>query len=79
MTSLRCHVNIALTSAPWGPASPWQRTGALRHPPRVRQGPAQEHLDLGVDAAELVVGPPGKSIVHGRGDAQENLLAVLGQ
>jgi hypothetical protein len=33
---------------------------------RVGQGPAEQELDLGVRAAQLVAGPPGQRVVHGR-------------
>jgi hypothetical protein len=40
------------------------------------EGPAQQHLDLCVEAAELVSGPPGERIVDGRVDAQQHLFAL---
>ena len=33
------------------------------HPARVAQRPAQQHLDVGVEASELVSGPAGQGIV----------------
>jgi hypothetical protein len=41
------------------------------HPAGFVEGPSQQHLDLGVEAAELVSGPPGESIVDRRVDAQK--------
>jgi hypothetical protein len=37
---------------------------------------SQQHLDLGVEAAKLVSGPPGQGIVDRRVDAQQHLLAL---
>lgn len=45
-------------------------------PPGLRQGLAQEHLDLGVDAAQVVGGPAGQRIVQGGVDAQQQLLTL---
>jgi hypothetical protein len=33
------------------------------HPAGVVEGASQQHLDLGVQAAELVIGPPGEGVV----------------
>ena len=41
--------------------------------PASRERPAQQHLDLGVDAAELVVGPAGDRVVDGGIDAEQDL------
>jgi hypothetical protein len=49
----------------------------LRHPARVIEGPPQQHLDVGVEAAELVSGPPGQGIVDHRVDAQQHLFALM--
>jgi hypothetical protein len=54
-----------------------QRARAPGHPARVGECLAQQHLDVGVDAAELVVGPSRKRVVHLRVDAQQDLLAFL--
>ena len=59
-----------------GPASPRQGGGLLGHPAGLGQGLAQQHLDLGVHAPELVVGPAGQRIVHRRVDSEQNLAAV---
>ncbi len=37
---------------------------------------AQEHLDLRVDAAQVVAGPAGEGVVHGGVEAQEDRLAL---
>jgi hypothetical protein len=38
----------------------------LRHPAGVAERLAQKHLDLGVEAAELIRGPPGERIMDRR-------------
>jgi hypothetical protein len=47
----------------------------LGHPARVVEGAAQQHLDVGVEAAELVSGPPRQGVVDGGVDAQQDLFA----
>jgi hypothetical protein len=49
----------------------------LRHSTRVFEGPSQQHLDVGVEAAELVSGPPGERIMDPRVDAQQHLFALV--
>jgi hypothetical protein len=49
----------------------------LRHPARVFEGPPQQHLDVGVQAAELVGGPAGEGIVDRWVDAQQHLFARI--
>jgi hypothetical protein len=49
----------------------------LRHPARVVERSPKQHLDVGVEAAELVSGPPGQGIVDGRIDAQQDLFALM--
>src|SRR5438034_1902976 len=44
-------------------AAPGQRRRLLGHPPGVGERPAQQHLDVSVDAAELVVGPADQRVV----------------
>jgi hypothetical protein len=46
------------------------------HPAGVVQGASQQHLDVGVEAAELVSGPPGQGVVHRWVDAQQHLFAL---
>jgi hypothetical protein len=46
------------------------------HPAGVVQRAPQHHLDLGVEAAQLVIGPPGQGVVDCWVDAQEHLLAL---
>jgi hypothetical protein len=60
-----------------GSAPPGQGRRLLRHAPRVVEGASQQHLDMGVEAAELVGGPPGQGIVDPRVDAQQHLLALI--
>jgi len=43
-------------------------------PPGLAERPAEQELDLGVRAAQLVSRPPGEGVVHGRIQAQENAL-----
>ena len=49
-----------------------------RHSSRVGQRPSQQHLYLGVDAAELVVGPTDERVVDGRIKAKQDLRQELG-
>lgn len=58
------------------PAPPGQRAGLFRHPAGVGEGAAQEQLDLGVDATELVCCPPDQRVVHRRVQPDEDRLAV---
>jgi hypothetical protein len=46
------------------------------HPTGVVQCSAQDHLDLTVDAAQLVVGPAGERVVDGGIDPQQDLAAI---
>jgi hypothetical protein len=45
------------------------------HPAGVGEGASQQHLDLGVEAAKLVIGPPGQGIVDRWVDPQQHLFA----
>jgi hypothetical protein len=36
-----------------------QGSSPLRHSPGIVEGSAQQHLDVGIDAAELIGRPPG--------------------
>jgi hypothetical protein len=47
----------------------------LGHSTRVVQCPAQDHFDLTVDAAQLVVGPASECVVDGRVDPEQDLPA----
>jgi hypothetical protein len=49
----------------------------LRHPSGVGQGSPQQHLDLGIEAAELIRGPPGQGVVNHRVHAQQDLFALI--
>jgi hypothetical protein len=40
------------------------------HPPGVGKRLTQQHLDLGIDAAELVACPPDECVVDGRVEAE---------
>lgn len=57
-------------------ATPGQRSGLRGHPSSVAQRFAQQHLHLGIDAAELVVGPAHERIVDRRIDPQQDLPAL---
>jgi hypothetical protein len=58
------------------PTPSWKRSGLVRHPTGVVQGSSQQHLDVGVEAAEFVGGPPGQSVVHRWIQAQRHLLTL---
>jgi hypothetical protein len=49
----------------------------LRHPARFVKRSTQQHLNMGVETAELVSGPSGQGIVDRRVDAQQHLLAFI--
>jgi hypothetical protein len=46
------------------------------HPAGVVEGAPKEHLDVGVEAAELVSGPPSQGVVDLRIDPQQHLFAL---
>ena len=46
----------------------------LGQPARVAERAAQQELDLGIGAAQLVAGPPGQRVVHSRVEPQQNAL-----
>jgi hypothetical protein len=52
------------------PAPPGQRGRLAGHPSGVTERATQEQLDVGVEAAELVVGPAHEGVVHRRVDAE---------
>ena len=58
------------------PAAPGHWPGVSGHPAGVVERAAEQHLDVGVEAAELVGGPSGKGIVDRRVDAQQHLFAL---
>jgi hypothetical protein len=74
--TLRQIVNQRRLAGGWS-ASARQRTHLLGHPAGIGQRVAQQHLDLGVDTAELVIGPARQSIMDRWVDAKEYLLPVL--
>jgi hypothetical protein len=45
------------------------------HPAGIDESAAKQHLDLGIDTAELVGGPADQCVVDRRIDAEENLAA----
>jgi hypothetical protein len=40
------------------------------------EGAAEQELDLGAGATQLVVGPPGQRVVDGRVEPQQEALAL---
>jgi hypothetical protein len=57
----------------WPPAGPhWP--GAPGQPPRVGERTAEQELDLGVGAAQLVAGPSGEGVVDGGSSRSRTLL-----
>ena len=58
------------------PAAPGDRLCLLGHPARVVEGPAKQHLDLGVEAAKLIGSPPSQRVMDGGVEAQRDLLAL---
>jgi len=51
---------VARQSAIGGWTAPFgQGSSPLRHSPGIVEGSAQQHLDVGIDAAELIGRPPG--------------------
>jgi hypothetical protein len=58
------------------PASP-APSRAPGQPPRIGQGAAQQEVDLSVRAAQLVRCPPDQSVVHGRLQPEQYLLAPV--
>jgi hypothetical protein len=47
------------------------------HPAGVIESASQEHLDLGVQAAEIISGPAGEGVVDRWVDTQQYLLALF--
>ena len=45
-------------------------------PSGVGQRAAQQELDLGVGAAQLVTGPPGQGVMHRRVEPQQHALTL---
>jgi hypothetical protein len=60
----------------WWPATPGYCLGLLGHPAGLVEGPSKENLDLGVEAAELISGPPGQRVVNGGVETQRDLLSL---
>lgn len=59
-----------------GAAAPGHGAGLFRHTAGVVKGSAEDYLDLGVEAAELIGCPAGEGVVHGGVKAQRDLLAL---
>jgi hypothetical protein len=58
----------------WPPAGP-HRPGTAGQPSSLGERTAEQELDLGVSAAQLVAGPPGQGIVDGGVQPQQDALA----
>ena len=61
---------------PGWPAPLWHGPSSLRHPPSVVERTAQQHLDLGIETAELICRPAGQGIMDSGIDPKEYLLAI---
>jgi hypothetical protein len=59
-----------------GPAASGHRSHCSGHPAGVLEGVSQQQLDLSVEAAKVVIGPPREGIVDRRVDAQQDLLSL---
>jgi len=46
------------------------------HPARIGKGLPQQHLDLRVEAAELIRRPPTQRVVYGWIEAEQDRLAI---
>jgi hypothetical protein len=57
-------------------ATSWQRIRQLRHPPGVCERASDHHLDLRIEASELVVGPAHQGIVDRWVKPQQDLTPV---
>ena len=61
----------------WGAGRVWAWVLLAGHSAGVVESAPQQHLDLGVEAAKLVIGPPGQGVVDRRVDAQQHLFALM--
>jgi hypothetical protein len=57
-------------------AASWQRPDSGWHAARIGQGAAQQHVNLRIQAAELVVRPPREGVVQGRIESEQQLFAL---
>jgi hypothetical protein len=48
----------------------------LRHPPGFSECPSQQHLNVSIEAAELVVGPADQGVMNRRVDSEQDLPAL---
>jgi hypothetical protein len=46
------------------------------HPAGLVECSAQDHFDLAVEAAQVIVGPAGEGVVDGRVDPEQDLSAL---
>jgi hypothetical protein len=66
--------------SPWASSARWptalgQWSSPLRHSPGVIESSAQEHLDVGVQAAKFTRRPLGQGVVDGGINSQQYLFA----
>jgi hypothetical protein len=59
-----------------GTSAPWHRPYLLGQAPSVAEGAPQQHLDLGVGTAQLVVGPACECVVNRRVDPEKDRATV---
>ena len=77
-----CAASTASAASSVGRLRFWRSTalghgpGLSGHPAGVIESSSQEHLDLGVEAAEVGSGPPRQGVVDRWVDAQQQLLAL---
>lgn len=60
----------------WRPAPPRQGPRTLGRSSGFLEGSAQQHLDVSIEASELVGRPPGQRIMDSWVDPQQDLLAI---
>jgi hypothetical protein len=54
-----------------------QGPSPFRHSPGVVEGPAEQHFDVGIEAAELIGRPLGESVMDSGINPKQYLLAVI--
>jgi hypothetical protein len=59
-----------------GSTAPGYGSGLSGHPAGVVERTPEQHLDVGIEAAKLVGGPSGQSVMDRRVDAQQHLFAL---
>jgi hypothetical protein len=66
---------LARRDAVWRSAGPAHRSDLAGQPACVGQRSAEQEFDLGVGAAQLVGGPPGKGVMNGWVEPQQDTFA----